>query len=73
MLNVIGDHAVPHLRYDAPLTSDIVGLAGPNSRWIKSANKVGDTGKLAAEAYAASFGPQPGPVSLLLPADSAKA
>ncbi len=71
MINVIGDHAVPHLKYDAPLTSDIVGLAGPNSRWIKSANKVGKTGSLAAEAYAASFGPKPGPVFLLLPADSA--
>lgn len=71
MINVIGDHAVPHLKYDAPLTSDIVGLAGPNSRWIKSANKVDQTGALAAEAYAASFGPKPGPVSLLLPADSA--
>lgn len=71
MINVIGDHAVPHLKFDAPLTSDIRGLAGPNSLWIKSADKVTDTGKLAAEAYAASFGPKPGPVSLLLPADSA--
>lgn len=71
MINVIGDHAVPHLRYDAPLTSDIIGLAGPNSRWIKSVNRVSDAGALAAEAYAASYGPAPGPVSLLLPADSA--
>lgn len=71
MINVIGDHAVPHLKYDAPLTSDIRGLAGPNSLWIKSADKVEETGKLAAEAFAASFGPKPGPVSLLLPADSA--
>ena len=71
MINVIGDHAVPHLQYDAPLTSDIAGLAGPNSRWLKSADKVEETGTLAAEAYAASFGPAPGPVSLLLPADSA--
>ncbi len=71
MINVIGDHAVPHLKYDAPLTSDIMGLAGPNSGWIKSADKVGETGKLAAEAFAASYGPKPGPISLLLPADSA--
>lgn len=71
MINVIGDHAVPHLKYDAPLTSNIRGLAGPNSLWIKSADRVEDTGKLAAEAYAASFGPKPGPVSLILPADSA--
>ncbi|MEM1086701.1 MAG: acetolactate synthase large subunit [Pseudomonadota bacterium] len=71
MVNVIGDHAVPHLKYDAPLTSNIIGLAGPNSGWIKSADKVGDTGTLATEAFTASFGPKPSPVSLLLPADSA--
>lgn len=71
MINVIGDHAVPHLQYDAPLTSDIAGLAGPNSRWLKSADKVEETGALASEAFAASYGPKPGPVSLLLPADSA--
>ena len=71
MINVIGDHAVPHRRYDAPLNSDIMGLAGPNSIWIKSADSVGATGKLATEAWCASFGPEPGPVSLILPADSA--
>ncbi|WP_353255688.1 acetolactate synthase large subunit [Hyphomonas sp.] len=71
MINVIGDHAVPHLRYDAPLTSNILGLAGPNSVWIKSADRVADAGNLAAEAWEASFGPVPGPVSLLLPADTA--
>jgi acetolactate synthase-1/2/3 large subunit len=59
MINVIGDHAVPHLRYDAPLTSNIMGLAGPNSNWIKSADKVADAGELAAEAWEASFGPCP--------------
>ncbi len=71
MINVIGDHAVPHLRYDAPLTSNILGLAGPNSVWIKSANAVAEAGNLAAEAWEASFGPVSGPVSLLLPADTA--
>ncbi len=71
VINVVGDHAVAHLKYDAPLTSNIVGLAGPNSTWIKSADKVGDTGRLASEAFAASYGPKPGPVTLLLPADAA--
>ncbi len=71
MINVIGDHAVAHLRYDAPLTSNIIGLAGPNSAWIKSVDRVADAGPLASEAWAASFGPAPGPVALLLPADSA--
>lgn len=71
MVNVIGDHAVPHQRYDAPLTSDITGMAGPNSLWIKSVDRVQDAGRLTAEAWQASFGPEPGPVSLVLPADSA--
>ena len=71
MINVIGDHAVPHQRYDAPLTSNIIGMAGPNSRWIKSADTVETAGELAAEAWEASFGPHPGPVSLVLPADTA--
>src|SRR6201994_2019121 len=31
IVNVIGEHATYHRQYDAPLTSDIPGLAGPNS------------------------------------------
>lgn len=71
MVNLIGDHATYHVRYDAPLTSNIRGLAGPNSTWIKSVGKVEDAGTLAAEAYQASFSGVQGPVSLILPADSA--
>ncbi|MEZ5939091.1 MAG: acetolactate synthase large subunit [Hyphomonadaceae bacterium] len=71
MINLIGDHAVSHRSLDAPLASDIAGLAGPNSRWMKSADRVQDAGRLAAEAYVASFGPPPGPVSLIMPADTA--
>ncbi|MEM9668224.1 MAG: acetolactate synthase large subunit [Pseudomonadota bacterium] len=71
MINVIGDHAVDHRRHDAPLASDIVNLVAPNNHWVKSVEKVSDAGRLAGEAVAASFGPEPGPVSLLLPADSA--
>ena len=71
MVNVIGDHAVTHRKYDAPLASNITGLAAPNSAWIKSVDKVDDASALAAEAWRASFGPSPAPVSLILPADSA--
>src|SRR6201991_628733 len=31
IINVVGDHAVAHLKHDAPLTSDIDGLARPMS------------------------------------------
>ena len=71
MVNLIGDHAVTHRQYDAPLASDIAGLAGPNSRWLKSVDHVSEAGKLAVEAFEASYGPPPGPVSLIMPADMA--
>ena len=71
MVNVIGDHATGHRKYDAPLASNITGLAAPNSQWIKSVETVASASQLATEAWAASFGPAPGPVSLVLPADSA--
>jgi hypothetical protein len=36
MVNIVGDHATYHRQYDAPLTSDIEGLARPNSHWVKT-------------------------------------
>ncbi|MDP1617661.1 acetolactate synthase large subunit [Phenylobacterium sp.] len=71
LVNVVGDHATYHRQYDAPLNSDIPTIVGPNSLWVKSADRADDVAGLAAEAVAASFGPPGGPVSLILPADSA--
>ncbi|HXQ12009.1 MAG TPA: acetolactate synthase large subunit [Caulobacteraceae bacterium] len=71
LVNVIGDHATYHQKYDAPLASDIMSLAKPNSRWVKSAKSADDAADLAAEAVQASFGPPGGPASLILPADCA--
>src|SRR6201998_3671897 len=36
IVNVVGDHATYHAQYDAPLASDIVGLARPVSAWVHS-------------------------------------
>lgn len=71
IVNVIGDHATYHRQYDAPLASDIVGLATPNSIWVKSADSPDAVAGLAAEAVAASLTPPCGSASLILPADSA--
>ena len=71
IVNVIGDHATYHRQYDAPLNSDIATLVTPNSIWAKSADSPDTVASLAAEAVAASYGPPGGPVSLILPADSA--
>jgi acetolactate synthase-1/2/3 large subunit len=71
IVNVIGDHATYHRQYDAPLTSDIEGLARPNSLWVKSARDADNAGDLAAEAVQASYGPPGGSACLILPADCA--
>ncbi len=71
MVNIVGDHATYHRQYDAPLTSDIEGLARPSSHWVKtspSAKTVAGDGALAIEAART----QPGQIAtLILPADTA--
>ena len=71
IVNVIGDHATYHRQYDAPLNSDIPSIVAANSVWVKSADTPDTVAATAAEAITASYGPPGGPVSLILPADSA--
>lgn len=71
IVNIIGDHATYHRKYDAPLTSDIETLARPNSLWLKVAETADNAADLAAEAVQASYGPPGGSASLVLPADCA--
>jgi acetolactate synthase I/II/III large subunit len=71
MVNVIGDHASYHLAFDAPLTSDIEGLARPMSHWLGRVQSVQDITTMAASAVAAA-NTAPGQIaSLILPADIA--
>jgi acetolactate synthase I/II/III large subunit len=71
MVNIIGDHATHHLAFDAPLTSDIEGLAKPMSHWVKTVASVDDVSNDAAQAIAAAR-TKPGQIaSLILPADVA--
>jgi acetolactate synthase-1/2/3 large subunit len=71
IVNVIGDHATYHRKYDAPLTSDIEALARPNSRWIGVAQSADEAADLAAEAVKQSYGAPGGSACLILPADCA--
>jgi acetolactate synthase-1/2/3 large subunit len=71
LVNVVGDHATYHRKYDAPLASDIAAIAGANSVWVKSAERADEVGALAAEAVSASYGPPGGSATLILPADCA--
>ncbi len=67
VVNIVGDHATYHLEYDAPLTSDIEGIAGPVSHWVHTSKSSSDIGVDAAEAV---FQAGRGQVAtLILPAD----
>ena len=69
IVNLIGNHPRSHLKYDAPLTSDIIGLAAPVSGWVRQVSRPKDIAQDAADAVEASWGP-PGQVSsLIIPAD----
>ena len=50
MINVVGDHATYHLQYNAPLTSDIEGIAGPVSHWVYTSREPSAIARDAAEA-----------------------
>jgi len=71
IVNIVGEHASYHIKHDAPLTSDIEGVARPMSDWVKtsrSAETVAADGALAVEAARAA----PGHIAtLILPADTA--
>lgn len=70
IVNVIGDHAVEHAPLDAPLTSDVEGVAAPFSHWIRTSKTSRAVGRDAAEAVAAANA-HPGRIaSLILPADA---
>ena len=70
MINVVGDHATYHLQHDAPLTSDIEGLAWPMSHFVRRIESPEDVGPAIGEAYAASLS-LPGVTTVILPADCA--
>jgi len=71
VLNIIGDHATHHLQFNAPLTSDIAGMAGTVSHWVRAAADADSVAADAARAIAEA-GRKPGRVaSLILPADCA--
>ena len=54
MVNIVGDHATYHLEYDAPLTADIEGIAGPVSHWYRSSATPADIALDAKDAVAAA-------------------
>lgn len=69
LVNVVGDHATYHQRFDSQLQSDLWGMARTTSTWQRSTTRAEDVGADAADAVAASFGPPGCIATLIVPAD----
>jgi len=71
VLNIVGEHAPTHLELDAPLTSDIAGIAWPVSHWVHSSASAETVGADAARAAQAAMAPPGQVATLILPSDTA--
>ncbi|MHB8682151.1 MAG: acetolactate synthase large subunit [Acidimicrobiales bacterium] len=69
VVNVVGDHATFHQKYDAPLQSDIASLARPVSAWYRESTSPQSVASDGADAVAASRTPPGGVATLVVPAD----
>lgn len=71
VVNVVGEHALSHIEYDAPLTSDIQTLAAPMSHWVNTPTQASALASAGAEAVRQA-GAHPGHIAtLILPANTA--
>ncbi len=70
IVNIVGEHATNHLKYDAPLASDIEGIARPLCHWVRRADTARSVAADAAAAVAAASG-MPGRIAtLILPGET---
>jgi len=69
IVNLVGQHATYHLKYDTPLTSDVEGIARPYSKWIKTSIAAREIGSDAAAAIVAARTPPGQIATLIVPAD----
>ncbi|MEP3276931.1 MAG: acetolactate synthase large subunit [Stappiaceae bacterium] len=71
VLNIVGDHATYHLKYDAPLRGDVQGISQAVSHWTRSsadAHSVASDGASALRAARSNGGQI---ATLILPANTA--
>ncbi len=71
IVNIVGEHALPHLALNAPLTSDIEGVARPMSDWVRTARCAAEVASTARDAVLAASEPPGQVATLVLPADCA--
>src|SRR4051795_4604377 len=69
IVNIVGDHATYHWKYDAQLQSDIETVARNFSGWVRTSKSPEALGGAVAEAIAAAQAPPGQVATLILPAD----
>jgi acetolactate synthase-1/2/3 large subunit len=69
VVNIVGDHATYHTKYDAQLQSDIETVARNVSPWVRTSTSTAAVSRDAADAVAAALGPPGQVATLILPAD----
>ena len=69
VVNIVGDHATYHVKYDAQLQSDIETVARNVSSWVRTSKRTEDLAADAVEAVLAAIGPPGHVATLILPAD----
>src|SRR5690606_11406981 len=69
VLNLVGNHALRHLRYETPLLADVAATASVFSDWVRTARDAGSLARDGIEALAVAKG-HPGRIAtLIVPAD----
>ena len=72
IVNIVGDHALAHARFESPLKSDAEAVARTVSHWVRSSASAADVGGDGAAAVRATRHGAVGRIAtLLLPADTA--
>ncbi len=71
IVNVVGEHGTRHVALDAPLTSDIEGIARPMSHWVHTIGSAAGVEAATRGAVQAAATPPGRIATLVLPADCA--
>jgi len=71
IVNIVGEHGSAHVALDAPLTSDIEGIARPMSNWVRTSRSASDVARDGRHAVAQARRAPGHIATLILPADTA--
>ena len=69
VVNIVGDHATAHQKFDAPLSADVPAFARTISDSVRVVGSSAEMGALATQTVEAAMGPPGQIATLIVPAD----